>query len=88
MASNGYVRSVCPKCIFYSDEREYGDRCSLYGESLTKSSSMSWVSATDCDRYPEIKEKHYEQCEHYANKNDIKNQIREKFGIEKFSWGF
>lgn len=54
MASNGYVRSVCPKCIFYSDEREYGNRCSLYGESLTKSSGMSWVSATDCDRYPEM----------------------------------
>lgn len=54
MASNGYVRSVCPKCIFYSDEREYGNRCSLYGESLTKSSGMSWVSATDYDRYPEM----------------------------------
>ena len=88
MASNGYVRSVCSKCIFYSDEREYGNRCGLYGESLDKSNSMRWVSAIDCNRYPEMKEKYYEQCEHYTDINTIKNQIREKFGIEKFSWGF
>ena len=88
MASNGYVRRVCPKCIFYSDEREYGNRCSLYGESLTSSNGMTWVSATDYNRSPEIRIKHDEKCEHYTNKSDIKNQIREKFGIEKFSWGF
>ena len=82
MASNGYRRSVCGECIFYDDEREYGHRCTLRGE-VFNSECMRWVSALDCERYPYMKEKYYESCEHYSSKKEIKNKIREKFGFEK-----
>ena len=85
MASNGYVRRVCGDCIFFSDDREYGYRCSLCGEWFD-SKVMGWVSGNDCDNFPEMKEKYYEQCEHYSSKREIKNQIREKFGFEKIDY--
>lgn len=87
MASNGYVRRVCNKCIFYSDEREYGHRCSLRGE-IFDSEIMKWVSGLDYERYPYMANKYDENCEHYSSKKEIKNQIREKFGIEKIDYKY
>lgn len=87
MASNGYVRRVCPSCLFYSHDREYGCECLLYQE-LWDADSMIWVSGTDYKRNPEIKAKHDEECEHYSDKKELKNQIREKFGIEKIDYGY
>lgn len=82
MASNGYVRACCSGCIFYRVDREFGNECMLYDE-MWKANNMRWVSALDCERYPYMKEKYYEECEHYASKKEIRNQIREKFGIKK-----
>lgn len=87
MASNGYVRSLCSRCIFYSNEREYGYRCTLRGE-VFDSELMRWISANDCDRSPLMREKYYEKCEHYTGIRDIKNQVREKFGIEKWNYNY
>jgi hypothetical protein len=85
MASNGYVRRDCFDCLFYESNKEYGEWCNLKKE-LFEADSMRWVSANDCDRSPLMTEKHYEKCEHRTNVKDIKNQVREKFGIEKWNY--
>ena len=85
MASNGYVRVCCSRCLFYESDREYGEFCNLYGE-VWDATSMRWVSANDCENNPLMKEKHHEKCEHYTSKRELKNQIREKFGIEKINY--
>ena len=87
MASNGYVRRKCPNCIFYSEDREYGIHCVLYNEMLD-ADYMRWVSANDYHKSSEIKEKHDEECEHYSGKHDLKNQLREKFGIKQIDYGY
>lgn len=87
MASNGYVRNDCFGCLFYESDREFGQSCSLKKE-LFKADSMKWVSANDCDKSSLIKEKHYEKCEHRTSIKDIKNQVREKFGIEKWNYNY
>lgn len=82
MASNGYVRRQCSDCIFYRSEREYGEDCILYDE-MWDSDGMRWVSANDYHSNPEIQAKHDEPCEHYSNEKEIRNQIRDKFGIKR-----
>lgn len=84
MASNGCVRSECDykQCLFYEDAKEYGYKCTLRGE-LFDAENLRWVSANDCDRSPKLKKKYYEKCEHYTSINELKNQIRDKFGIDK-----
>ena len=86
MASNGYVRRQCTKCIFYRTDREYGNECILYDE-LFGASGMRWVSATDYYRDPEMKAKYDEKCEHFSDKQELRNRIREKFGIEPCKLG-
>lgn len=85
MASNGYVRSDCYGCLFYQSDREYGESCTLRKE-LFESDGMRWVSSNDYHRSHEIKMKHDEKCEHRTSIHDIKNQVREKFGIEKWNY--
>ena len=87
MASNGYVRRCCSRCLFYSSEREYGEWCNLKKE-LFEADSMRWVSANDYDRNPLMKEKYDKKCEHFTSVRDIKNQVREKFGIEKWDYNY
>lgn len=87
MASNGYVRRDCSRCLFYESSREYGNWCNLKNE-LFKADSLKWVSALDYERYPHMKEKYNEKCEHLTSINDIKNQVREKFGIEKVDYKY
>ena len=86
MASNGYVRKCCLGCLFYSSDREYGELCNLKNEPF--GDNMRWVSSNVCDRNPLIKEKHNEKCEHFTSITDIKNQVREKFGIEKWDYNY
>ena len=86
MASNGYVRDCCTDCLFYSGyDIEYGYECYLYDE-MWDADSMRWVSANDCNKSPEMEAKHYEECEHYSSVRELKNQIREKFGIKKIDY--
>lgn len=85
MASNGYVRRLCTGCMFYTSDREYGEMCILHDE-LWGFDGMRWVSANDYERDPEIAAKHDEPCEHYSDKREIRNQLREKFGIKKIDF--
>ena len=87
MASNGYVRRCCGNCIFYSNDREYGIHCVLYNE-MWNADYMRWVSANDYERDLLMKEKHDEKCKHFTNIRDVKNQVREKFGIEKWNYNY
>lgn len=83
MASNGYVRWNCSRCIFYRTDRELGHECTVQSERWgLPANRMQWVSATDCDRNPEIEEKHYERCEHFFGKSEIKIILRKAFGID------
>lgn len=81
MASNGYVRRCCTRCIFYRTDQEIGDECILYDETWN-ANGIRWVSATDYHRDPYIRAKHDEECEHFSDKKEIRNKIREKFGIK------
>jgi hypothetical protein len=82
MASNGYVRRKCDLCIFYRSDREYGEECILY-DDMWNADGMRWVSSNDYNSNPEVAAKHDEPCEHYTNIYEVRNQIREKLGIEK-----
>lgn len=81
MASNGYVRRQCSKCIFYRSDREYGEECILYDE-LWEADHMFWVSANDYNRSPEIRAKHDEKCKHFISKKEVRNMARKQFGIK------
>ena len=86
MSSNGYVRRKCMWCIFFSGfDRELGYRCMLYSEDYSKMDYMRYVSANDCDKNPLMKEKYYEEFEHYfyLNEERLRNLVRQKFGIKK-----
>lgn len=82
MASNGYVRACCRRCLFYSDDSDFRNRCILYSE-MWDADRMDWVSANDCERSPLKREKYYEECEHYSDVKELRNQIRERFGIKR-----
>lgn len=82
MASNGYVRKDCSGCLFYSSDREYGNECRLRNEGF-ESDGLQWVSANDCDRYPEMKEKYYEPCEHRVSGIEVRQWYRKYFGFGK-----
>lgn len=83
MASNGYIRSCCNKCLFYVNG-SYGfpSECILYTES-DEADKLQHITAVECEYSVEMKNKYYEKCEHFANKKEIRNEIRTKFGIDK-----
>ena len=82
MASNGYVRKDCAGCLFHSYDREYGAECTLRKEGFD-SDGMRWVSANDCDQFPQIKAKHFEPCKHRVSKNRLKQAYRKLFGFSE-----
>lgn len=82
MASNGYVRRICSECIFYRDEKDDSGHCILCSENTYKADSMVWISAYDCAKNTKIKEKYNEDCEHYRNAKEVRNQIRKELKIK------
>ena len=85
MASNGYVRRCCSDCLFYDSDREYGEWCTLEKEFF-EADGLRWVSANDYEKSQLIREKYDAKCEHCISIRNIKNQVREKFGIEKWNY--
>lgn len=79
MATNGYVRRQCGRCIFYQDN-EYGCFCSLKDDIYPE--PMNWVSALEYERFPDIAKKYDEKCEHCSTVQKIKAEIRKKFNLE------
>lgn len=87
---NGYVRRECIHCIFY---KSFSDHPATYyscefnkdAHEIFKCHLMKWVSATDCNRDPEMKEKHYERCFAFVDREELKNTIRKSIicGIRK-----
>ena len=84
MASNGYIRRDCKNCLFYLSDID-GSRCTLWGDIWAQ--WLHWISASDYENNPKMKEKYDEKCEHYVDIRTLKNQYREKFGVPKIEYG-
>ena len=77
MASNGYVRAQCSRCVFYRTERELGHECTVYSEEWGEPiNRMRWVSAIDYDRDSEMRARHDEECEHFFSKSGMRSIVR------------
>lgn len=82
MASNGYMRKQCHRCIFHLYDSDIGDLCILRNEDLYSTDHMRWVSSTMYIRDPHIRTKYNENCEHFVNINEIRDTLRKEFGLE------
>lgn len=54
MASNGFMRDCCYRCIFHEDDQDFRDIC-LLNDSDNEDSEfvfdrLKWISTNDCDR--------------------------------------
>lgn len=83
MASNGYVRSCCTGCIFYTHDREYGEICLVKSTGLWDWDNMKWVSWLDYEKDKAVAEAHDAPCEHHVALEDVRQQYRQQFGFTK-----
>lgn len=87
MASNGFMRYCCYRCIFHEDDQDFRDIC-LLNDSDNEDSEfvfdrLKWISANDCDRSDYLYNKHHEKCEHFVDIHKLRAEYRKKFAIQK-----
>ena len=87
MASNGYMRAKCSGCLFYMYGEGSINYCTLYRTGYD-ADELKWVSWLDCREDPRLRNKYYEECEHYTSVKELKNQTREKFRIDKIVYNY